>query len=294
MKPAIAVLGTGRMGSALARALLAAEYRVTVWNRTAEKAAPLVASGGILAASVAAAVAQAAIVIVNVSDYDASATLLREEAVASALNGKLVVDLTSGTPQGAREAGEWAAALGAAYLDGAIMATPDFIGTEAGTILFGGPGEIFAANKPVLLALGGNLQHVGEDAGLANALDSALLALMWGALFGALNGVAVSRAEQVPSGKLATLWQATVPVVEGLVTDLIKRNETGRLAGDAESFASIATHYRAFEHLLAVMDARGIDRVVAEGQNALFRRAIAAGRGQDDLAALSQFMTRQG
>ena len=48
----------------------------------------------------------------------------------------------------------------------------------------------------MLRALGGNVQHVGEDLGLADALDSALLALMWGALFGALHAITVCKAER--------------------------------------------------------------------------------------------------
>ncbi|MGO4335305.1 NAD(P)-dependent oxidoreductase [Labrys sp. KB_33_2] len=290
MKLAIAVLGTGRMGSALARALLGAGHEVTVWNRTPAKAEALAALGATVAPSVAEAVAAGAVVIVNVSDYDATAALLREAGVGRALEGKLVVELTSGTPQGAREAEGWAAAQGAAYLDGAIMATPDFIGTEASTILFAGPGQAFEANKPLFLALGGNVQHVGEDAGLANALDSALLGLMWGALFGTLNAIAVSQAEGVALGVLGRLWQTLMPVIDGQVADLIKRNETGRLANDEQSFASIATHYHAFEHLLAVMQARKIDLGVILGQDSLFRRALAAGHGEDDFAALSRFM----
>lgn len=41
----IAFLGLGHMGAAMARRLLAAGFPLTVWNRTAEKAEPLVAEG---------------------------------------------------------------------------------------------------------------------------------------------------------------------------------------------------------------------------------------------------------
>lgn len=47
----IAFLGLGHMGAAMARRLLAAGFPMTVWNRTAEKAEPLVAEGATLAAS---------------------------------------------------------------------------------------------------------------------------------------------------------------------------------------------------------------------------------------------------
>lgn len=290
MKRSIAVVGTGRMGSALARALLAGGHRTTVWNRTKEKAEPLALLGATIAPSVLKAVTAAEIIIVNVSDYAATAEILHDEAVASAIRGKLIVELTSGTPQGAREAAEWCARHGASYLDGAIMATPDFIGTDAGTILISGQSEAFQANVDVFRALGGNVQHVGNEPGRANALDSALLALMWGALFGALHAIAVSQAEEIDLGELGRQWTATAPVIDGLVADLIKRTHAGRFASDDETLSSISTHYGAFQHLLELMDARGIDRSVVDGYDSIFQRAIAAGQLHGDFAALSQSM----
>lgn len=289
MKLSISVVGTGRMGSALARALLRSGYRTTVWNRTKQKAEPLAALGATVAGSVLEALNAAEIIIVNVSDYQASA-VLRDDAVASAIRGKLIVELTSGTPHGAREAAEWFAAHGASYLDGAIMATPDFIGTDAGTILISGPRQAFDANEEMFRALGGNVQHVGEEPGRANALDSALLALMWGALFGTLHAIAVCQAEEIDLGELGRQWTAIAPVIDGLVADLIKRTDTGRFASDNETLSSISPHYGAFQHLLELMEARKIDRSVVDGYDAIFQRAIAAGHLHDDFAALSQFL----
>ena len=290
MKRSIAVVGTGRMGSALARALLAEGHRTTVWNRTKDKAEPLALLGAVIAPSVLEAVTAAEIIIVNVSDYAATADILHDAAVASAIRGKLIVELTSGTPHGAREVAEWCAEHGASYLDGAIMATPDFIGTDAGTILVSGQSHAFQENEAVFRALGGNVQHVGQDPGRANALDSALLALMWGALFGALNAIAVCQAEEIELGELGRQWTATAPVVEGLVADLIKRTNAGRFASDEETLSSIAIHHSSFQHLLGLMDARGIDRSVVDGYGSIFQRAIAAGQLHGDFAALSQFL----
>lgn len=293
MKPAITVLGTGRMGSALVHALLKAGHSTTVWNRTVEKTAPLAAAGAAVATSVRDAVEASDIIIVNVIDYSATAVLLRGD-IAPLLRDKLLVELTSGTPHGAREAGQWASKLGATYLDGAIMATPDFIGTEHGTVLISGPQMVFDRNKDVFRALGGNIQHIGEDLGLANALDSALLALMWGALFGTLQSMAICRAENIDLGELAKQWTILAPVVDGLVTDLIKRTAAGRLAADNETLSSISPHYSAFQHLVELMEVRKIDRTVIDGYDAIFRRAIAAGHLHDDFASLSQFMGKAG
>ncbi|MER8978801.1 NAD(P)-binding domain-containing protein [Mesorhizobium sp. M0227] len=290
MKLSITVIGTGRMGSALAGSLLQSGYPTTVWNRTRQKTDPLARLGAIAASSVEEAVNAGEIIIVNVSDYKATKALLHSDAIASAIRGKLIVELTSGTPSGAREAAEWCTKHGANYLDGAIMATPDYIGTDAGTILLAGPREAFDTNRDVFRALGGNVQHVGEEPGRANALDSALLAIMWGALFGTLHAIAVSQAEEIELGELARQWSATAPVIDGLVTDLIKRTSAGRFASDNETLSSISAHHGAMQHLLELMQFRGIDRSIVDGYDAIFKRAIAAGHLHDDFAALSHFL----
>ena len=73
---AVAVIGLGDMGSALARAFLANRHRVTVWNRTAAKATPLVQAGAQQAKSVEAAVAAGDVIVVCVLDYAISESLL--------------------------------------------------------------------------------------------------------------------------------------------------------------------------------------------------------------------------
>jgi hypothetical protein len=83
-------------------------------------------------------------------------------------------------------------------------------------------------------------------------------------------------------------------VIEGLVTDVIKRTHAGRFAGDHETLSSISPHHSALLHLLKLMEERKIDRSVVDGYDAIFRRAIAAGHLHDDFAALSQFLGKPG
>ncbi len=67
MKPGISILGTGRMGSALARAFLEQGYSTQVWNRTGSKAEPLAALGARVAPPVQEAVVAGEIVVVNLT-----------------------------------------------------------------------------------------------------------------------------------------------------------------------------------------------------------------------------------
>ena len=65
---AIAFLGLGRMGTLMARRVLAAGHDLTVWNRTAERAQPLVAAGARAAPTPAEAAREAEIVITMLAD----------------------------------------------------------------------------------------------------------------------------------------------------------------------------------------------------------------------------------
>jgi 3-hydroxyisobutyrate dehydrogenase-like beta-hydroxyacid dehydrogenase len=290
MKPRIAVLGVGRMGSALVSAFLQQGYGVDIWNRTRSKCEPLAAWGARIAATVRDAVAAADIVVVNVNDYVTSDNLLRPDEVTRALRGKLLVQLTSGSPSQARDQATWARQHDISYLDGAIMGTPNFIGQPGCTILYSGPSELFEKYKPVLLALGGNPQHVGTDVGHASALDSALLVFMWGELFGMLQGVAVCEAEKVPLEAFMNYVKATKPVVDGATTDFVTRFQQRRFAADETTLATIEIHAGALRHLLELCKERGIHRAVPEAFDQLFQAAIQAGAGQDDFAALTRFM----
>lgn len=290
MSATVSVIGLGRMGSALAQAFLKAGIPTHVWNRSPEKAAALADQGAQIASSVSAAAAAADIVVVCVSTYADSDRLFRVPETATALRGKLIVHVSSGSPNQAREQAQWAADNGTKYLEGAIMATPNFIGEPGGTILYSGPRTLFEANRPVLLALGGNPQFVGEDVGHASALDLSLLGQMWGALFGQLQAAAICQAEGIALDLFEEHRQAFLPVVEGATVDLITRIRDRRFAADAETLASLDVHYGAFGLLLQLCGERGLTDLGPKAQDSLFRKAIAAGHRQDDFAAIAQFM----
>lgn len=288
MKTRVSILGTGRMGSALARAFIKNGYPTTVWNRSPDKTQPLAALGASVAASVRDAVAASEIIVVNVSDYEASASLLRDPKAAEALRGKLTVELTSGTPRSAREAALWAEAQGAVTLDGAILATPDIIGSETATIIVSGASSAFETHQATLNVLG-TVRHVGEDPGVAAALESVGLSQLWGGLFGALQAIALAQAEGVDLGLLARQWKETGSVVEGLVADLIARTQGRRFAADQETLSTVAVHANALRHLVEVTEMHQLDPGLVATYDAQFRRAIAAGHLDDDFAAMTKF-----
>src|SRR5258706_9320995 len=107
MARSVGFIGLGLMGRAMARRLVDAGHRVTVWNRDASKAAELVAAGAKQAATPRAAAEGAEMVITMVTDSAAvEAVVLGPDGVAhGAAPGTVIVDMTTIHPSVARKVG---------------------------------------------------------------------------------------------------------------------------------------------------------------------------------------------
>jgi 3-hydroxyisobutyrate dehydrogenase-like beta-hydroxyacid dehydrogenase len=200
---AISVVGLGEMGTALADAYLKAGHPTTVWNRSPAKAEALVARGATAAPTAADAIAKSDLVILCVLDYDAA-----DEVLATAeteLDGKVIVNLTNGTPAQARRTAEWVTQHGGRYLDGGIMAIPPMIGGSEAFVLYSGPRVTFDAVRNDLTVLG-NAAYQGSDPGLASLHDLALLSAMYGMFAGASHAMAMAGSDDAGFRSLLAGW----------------------------------------------------------------------------------------
>jgi 3-hydroxyisobutyrate dehydrogenase-like beta-hydroxyacid dehydrogenase len=192
----VTVIGTGNMGSALASALLKNRCAVTVWNRSPEKAAPLVDQGAELAPTLAAAVTGSPLILVCVTNYTAANQILSE--VADHLKGKLFVQFTTGSPQDARKSEAWAHEHGSEYLDCAITGSPGSIGTPSAHILVSGREEVFQKAESTLGFLANNLDYKGEHVGLASAWEMVFIMPYYGMFMSLFHSVQICRTEGIP------------------------------------------------------------------------------------------------
>lgn len=270
----VTVIGLGLMGQALAEAFLRDGYATTVWNRTAEKADKLVAQGATAAGSVGEAVAAGSVVVVCVSDYDAVRELL-DPLGDDALQGRILVNLTSGTSEAARDIARWAERRGAAYLDGAIMAIPQAIGTPDAVIFYSGPRAAFDLHEPVLRSIGEGT-HLGDDHGLSSLHDVALLGVMWSVLNGFLQGAAMVGAAGVPASAFAPLVRTLIGTVGGWLPGYARQIDEGSYPA---LDATLDTHVAAMEHLVEESELFGVSTELPRFVKDLADRAVAAGQG---------------
>lgn len=279
---AVTVLGLGLMGEALAGAFVRDGHRTTVWNRTPKKAEELVAQGARLADSVADAVAASPLVVVCVSTYDNVHELL--DPLGDVLGGRVLVNLTSGTSQLARETAEWAAGQGATYLDGAILAIPPAIGTDEAVILYSGPRSVFDQHEPTLRCLAAAATtYLGSDHGLASLYDVAVLSVMWNVLNGFLQGAALLGTAGVDAATFAPVANTALGTMTQWVTDYAQQIDDGQYPA---LDSTIDTHTAAMEHLVEESELLGVSAALPKLVKALADQAIAAGQGGNSYAAM--------
>jgi 3-hydroxyisobutyrate dehydrogenase-like beta-hydroxyacid dehydrogenase len=276
-KKQVGVLGLGRMGAALAGALLGAGHDVSVWNRSPLKAGPLLDRGARLAAN-PAEVASADVVFSCLSTYDTQQPVLE----AAALSGRTLVNLTSGTPEQARGVAKWAASEGIDYVDGVIMAVPQGIGTPAAQILYGGSEATFAAQRDVLDVLGTPV-FLGEDAGLAALYDLALLGMMWSAMAGYLHALALVGSEGVTPAQFEPMASAWYSAVGGFLPGIGAQVASGDYATDV---SALDINAEGLGLLVETSRAQGISPEVPAVLRNLFDRAVAAGHGSHAIASV--------
>lgn len=202
----ITVIGLGLMGAALARAIQRAGHALTVWNRSPEKMRPFVEDGVAGATDVASAIESSPVVLICIDDYAATNAMLCADEIAPLLAGRTVVQLSTGTPKEARETCEWMAARDAAYLDGAILAGPQHIGTDEAQILLSGENPAYERAGPLLACLGGAVRYLGPNVGAASALDLAWLTTCYGRFMTLIHAANLCRSEGVGLDEFISLF----------------------------------------------------------------------------------------
>jgi 3-hydroxyisobutyrate dehydrogenase-like beta-hydroxyacid dehydrogenase len=284
----ITVIGAGRMGSALATVPFHKGFPTTVWNRTSAKTEALSRLGVSVAGSVEESVRDADIVVVSVSDYSSTRRLLGQPDIEAALRGKTIVQLSSGTPKDAREMDVWARRCGIAYLDGAILGSPEWIGTPDCTIFYSGPAQVFDRAKPVLMTFGERTVFVGHEIGHASAFDVAVLTFGVSAMVGFLQGQVVWESENLPAGGFLETIKGMTPTMESVFSDMSRRVSSKDYRGDQ---ASLEAYSVVTKQLVSWCQDRGSDHSIPDAYVNLMQRAIEAGKSQADFACLFEILS---
>ncbi|MGK9283522.1 NAD(P)-dependent oxidoreductase [Sinorhizobium meliloti] len=278
-----AVLGCGLMGSALIRILHAKGQAVVGWNRSPTSLKPLQEDGIPATTDLSSALAGSDIVVVVLSSYDVVRSVLATAGLTE-LSGKIIVNLSSGSAQDARDMREWAHDRNAEYVDGSIWVLPNMIGAPDTVLSCAGPVGLWERVQGVIKLLGGASFHAGEAIENGNVLE----ACFPGAFYMTAQHCfveALVRAKRLGIG-LDVITRAVTPSMKLLQTSLDDLLDKVKENDIAAHEASLDVWSHAAEGYGKISTTAGLQSPFLDVLRGQLRSAIDAGLGQRGAAAI--------
>jgi 3-hydroxyisobutyrate dehydrogenase len=286
----IGVAGLGRMGAAMAARLIEVGHEVTVWNRSADKAKPILDAGGKLAATPAALASAVETVVTCLTDADAIERVYggAEGVLAGDLEGKLVIEMSTVRPGVQTALAEKVRQKSAAFVECPVGGStgPARQGKLIG--LMGAEPADAARAKPLLDQLCRRVEHVGP-VGAGEVMKFTInmpLMIYWQALGEAL---ALSRPLGLDPERVMELLSDTsggpnvLKVRGATVAKQLKGVDAGAVTFDLDS------GLKDLRAMLAEGRARGLELPLVERSIACYEEASRHGLGPTEVSALSAY-----
>lgn len=211
MKPAVGFIGLGLMGRPMSLNLVKAGYAVTVWNRTASRAAEVTAAGAKLAGSPREVAAASDFLITIVSDPPALEEVLWGEngAMGALKRGSTYMDSSTVSPALARKIAKACGERGVRFLDAPV--TGGDWGAKKGELVFmvGGDADTLKDAEPVLGVMGKKWFHLGPN-GAGQTIKLAMNSLMAVQVDALAEAVALVTGAGLPAERLIEVMQASM------------------------------------------------------------------------------------
>jgi len=284
----VTVIGLGGMGSALASALLSAGYPVTVWNRTAAKAAPLVEAGASQAASVSDAIAASPTIITCINTHTDTDAMLTDHA--DEIAGKHFIELTTGSAEEATAFRKLVQDNNADCVVGAICVYPSGIGKEDACILVAGSQTVWQQNEAIIRAMAPAADFVGENVASLASLFAALFLPRQGFMFGMIYGALIAER----SGISAEAYFKQVPTSQKVVGDYVQVATETITSGDfSNRGASLKVYEAAIKDMMVTFEQLGVPADFPKLMHSLVEQGIAAGQEDEELPSLIKIFREQ-
>jgi 3-hydroxyisobutyrate dehydrogenase len=161
----VGFVGLGVMGGGIARRLLDADHDLVGWNRTKEKAAPLIEAGMGWCETPREVAERSDVVFSMVTDVPAleAVTGGPDGILAGLGSGKVYVDMSTVSPSASRELAKRVRATGAEMLDAPVSGSLATIEQGKLSVMVGGDAATFERMEPILRDIGPTVTRVGDN-----------------------------------------------------------------------------------------------------------------------------------
>jgi len=274
----IAVLGMGRMGSALAVRLLDGGHHVTVWNRSQGKADQVVSAGAREAASVTDAVRDAEVVITMLANDDAVRAVALGELRSSIPDQAIYVN--AATVSTALNS-ELAKAFQGRFLAMLVQGSPDSVRAGQAVYLAGGDGSIADRLTPVMSSLSPTI-HRYPTPSQATSAKLATNLLLLSQVTALAESFAVGRSGGLSDEQLRELLGSSPMVAPG-----IRNRFEAVLTGPQDGWWTTVLGAKDAGLAITLAQAANVKLPEAEAVKRIYDQAAASGLDHADIAAVT-------
>lgn len=284
----IAFLGLGAMGRPMALRLIEAGYQVTVWNRTAARAAGLVAAGARQAATPREAAAVARVIFLMLADTAAVAAVLDGDdgVLRGARPGTVVVNTSTIGPADSRRFAAQCMAASLRYLESPVMGSLGQAASGTLVALTSGDPAAIGDVSGVLLVLAKRIVQAGEH-GHASTLKLAMNLLVAGITELLGESIAVAHRSGLPLDLLRDTLMSSV-----LASPFIGYKAPQLLERQYEPLFSARLLVKDLDLLLASAQDVGVRLPATSAVREQYARAVAEGLGDRDMAVVREVLDR--
>lgn len=274
----VGIVGTGKMGSAIAGNLLERGYPVSVWNRDRAPTEPLVAAGAVRCDDVPALVQTVDAVIAMLWDDEVAREISLGRIIPAARDGQLVIESSTLSPQMYETLAEAAAQREIDFLACPVVGSVDSARAGTLTIFPGGTEAAFDRARELLSALGSTITFTGSpvSSGLLKLASNAVLGVMADSIGELLD---VTERGGVERGLVIDTLVHAFERAGGKRQQLLDRDTTPHFS--AAALLKDLRLAKAARQRLNV-EAPVMDCVLAE-----FENAVASGLGDEDYIAVA-------
>jgi 3-hydroxyisobutyrate dehydrogenase-like beta-hydroxyacid dehydrogenase len=279
----ISIIGLGSMGSALAKTLLKSNSEVSVWNRTLSKAKELNHKEANICLSPKEAIENSELIIVCLLNYKVWSNIIDSHLTNIDLNGKTIIQLTTGSVEEVLEHNEWVKKHHGNLLEGAILCLPSQIGTKDSSIIVSGNKKVINDYQHVITNLSPVYTNLGSNLITPTVLSRAMISGILGSLVGMMNGVALCQKANISLDDFKTIYFSRNSIIEEegkRIIEAIKSENT------IDTEASISAWGHGQEALLSVSKSLNSNLDFQLALNNLFKQAIKLGLKDHDLSAM--------
>jgi 2-hydroxy-3-oxopropionate reductase len=282
-KPVIGFIGLGIMGRPMARNLMAAGYRLVVFDVLPAAVEEVVAGGATAGVSPRAVAAETDVLITMLPDSpEVRSVYLGPDGAFEALRaGWLAIDMSSIAPGTARELAERAAAAGAEILDAPVSGGDK--GAIAGTlsIMVGGSEAGFDRARPILEVMGKTIVHVGP-AGAGQVVKVCNQVVVGVVIEAVAEALVLGAKAGVDPGRIADVLQGGLAA-----TKVLEMRRQNMLSGRFDPGFRIRLHLKDLKNALELAREEGVSLPATAAVEQLMRAAAVNGliTVLEDLAA---------